>query len=491
MCTYRSISGSICARPSVPGSSYCVLHAGLAVPAGTELPEDPTFQPALDSLVAASDGNWDGFVFPPNVAWPARVDFPVNARGCRFAEFDLNSVQFAQQVDFSDSVFDSGMVLRACKFDAPVTFDRCRFSGSVDILNTKFGAASFYRAEFSGRTVLRANFAGAANFNEAVFRESVTFAGWRNISMSVQVALSGVTAFGIGAVVGNRAPPSVLERIRKSVAALVAAFRRTGHKVRKQIRALADHARTRWNRFRRRYAKRDPNTERLRVFESEGQLQNVIFMRPEQTVFSDVDFSKVSFRGTNLRGVQFLGVNWWQPRLGRNGLYDEVLLLSTDDGPYRRQSLPALEETCRNVRVALEESRNFDAASDFYIAELDAHRRYLAWPRRLLFSIPAIYRIVSIYGTSVGRALIVMLALVGAHAACTVWISFGGTELDGLGKWWHGLSRSVRVLIFQSNDLSWRAVRPGQIAADTAFRVLGLVQIAMVVLAFRSRIKRN
>ena len=84
-----------------------------------------------------------------------------------------------------------------------------------------------------------------------------------------------------------------------------------------------------------------------------------------------------------------------------------------------------------------------------------------------------------------------MLALIAAHAACTVWISFGGTELDGLGKWWHGLSRSARVLIFQSNDLSWRAAHPGQIAADTAFRALGLVQIAMVVLACRSRIKRN
>ena len=441
--------------------------------------------------MTASDGNWDGFVFPPNVTWPTTLDFPVDARGCRFAGLDLNSVRWNQRVDLSDSIFDSGLVLRSCNFDAQATFDRCRFGGPVDILNRKFGAASFYRAEFSGRTVLRANFAGAANFNEAVFRESVTFAGWRSISVSVQVALSGVTASGIGAVVGNRAPPSVIERIQKSVTALVAAFRRTRHRVRKQIMALADQARTRWNRFRRRYAKRDPNTERLRVFESEGQLQSVIFMKPEQTVFSDVDFSRVSFRGTNLRGVQFLGVNWWQPRLGRNGLYDEVLLLSTDDGPYRHQSLPALEETCRNVRVALEESRNFDAASDFYIAELDAHRRFLMWPRRLLFSIPAIYRLLSVYGTSVGRALIVMLALIGAHAACTVWISFGGTDLGGLEKWWHGLSRSVRVLIFQSDDLNWRALHPGQIAADTIFRAADWFGNRMVVLAFRSRIKRN
>ena len=172
--------------------------------------------------------------------------------------------------------------------------------------------------------------------------------------------------------------------------------------------------------FRRKYAKVDPNTEIFIMFEGEGQFQSVIFLKPDQVLFSEVDLARVHFRGTNLRGIRFLGVKWWQPAFNRNGLYDEVYIKSTVDGPFRHLSLPALEETCRNARVALEENRNFNTASDFYIAEMDAVREQQGFWRRHFFSVTALYRCVSRYGTSVGTALWVLCLIYFLHVTASI-----------------------------------------------------------------------
>jgi hypothetical protein len=281
------------------------------------------------------------------------------------------------------------------------------------------------------------------------------------------------------------------EIVEAALRATADTLKRRVSDARKWIAVLIGTMQSQLQRLRRRYARSDPNTEQFQMFAGEGQLQNLIFAKPEQTLFSQVDLSRVYLRGTNFRGVRFLGVNWWQPKLGRNGLHDELFIRHSEDGPFRYQNLPVLEETCRNVRVALEESRSFNVASDFYIAEMEAVRARLSLLRRTVFSVPAMYRMVSNYGTSVGAAFRTLILLIFVYVLVTVGLEAAwetGRVASVAGDAW---IRAVRVLIFQTSDLAWHSVPVGQVIADSLLRVLGLIQIAMLVLAFRSRIKRH
>ena len=492
MCTYQSSSGQRCARASVPGTAYCVLHFGLTAPSAELLPDNRFFQSEFDAIVASGNGDWEGFTFPPNIRWPPLVSFAVNARRCRFSGTELDKVIFEQTVNFSDSVFDADLTVRSAAFKGDATFDRCRFGGRAEFLNAQFErGGSFYRAEFSRRTVLRANFSGPANFNEVVFRDSVNFSGWRNVNLHVQTAIEGVSRCNaVGTVTGTRRKP-IREIVEAALRAEADKLKRQISDARKRVGVLIGTMQSQLQRLRRRYTRSDPNTDQYQVFAGEGQMQDVIFAKPEQTLFSQVDLSRVYLRGTNLRGVRFLGVNWWQPKLGRNGLHDEIFIRLSQDGPFRYQNLPVLEETCRNVRVALEESRSFNVASDFYIAEMEAVRARLSLLRRTVFSVPAMYRMVSNYGTSVWAAFRTLILLVFVYVLVTVGLETAwetGRVASVAGDAW---VRAIRVLIFQTSDLAWHSVPVGQVIADSMLRVLGLIQIAMLVLAFRSRIKRH
>jgi hypothetical protein len=241
--------------------------------------------------------------------------------------------------------------------------------------------------------------------------------------------------------------------------------------------------------FRRRYARKDPAATTFRMFEAEGNLESVVFMKPDQTLFQSVDLQRVRFRGTNLRGLRFLDVSWWQQDLGRNGLYEDVWARSMADGPYRYEFLPVLEETCRNARVAMEENRSFNVASDFYIGEMDALRNQMEPLKRFVFSVPAAYRLVSIYGTSVGRAIEVLLFLCILHITASIVVADGiaSLRLDQLNN---AALHSLGVFTLHSPDAE-EAKTVAQTWIDVVFRVIVPIQIAMLALAFRSRIKRH
>ena len=281
--------------------------------------------------------------------------------------------------------------------------------------------------------------------------------------------------------------PTVLQLIRarsKQTFKSVYRFAKSFQKV------LVDKIRTRSRAIHRQFAKVDPNTQVFKMFEDEGHFESIVFMKPDQTLFNQVDLSKVYFRGTNLRGVRFLGVNWWQSKFNRNGLYDEVFIRLSKDGPFRYSNMPVLEETCRNARVALEENRNFNAASDFYIAEMEAARFQLPLFQRHLFSVNALYRSVSRYGTSVATSLWVLALLYFLHFTASVYLELPSGTLPRLPRLLEVALRSLKVLLLAtdpkilnvSNEQSW---------FDVALRLLGLIQIAMIAIAFRARIKRH
>jgi len=451
MCTYQTPDGKRCPRSIVGGEPHCSLHNGCNRGPDDDLPDNPQFPIDFSKVIAARDGDWRGFVFPRGVTLPQQVDFAVDARGCQFSAFDHHGVVFKGSADFSDSIFRSGMILRGVVFERAVLFERCHFAGPVDLLHVRCEQnTSFYRAEFSGRTILRINFKGPANLNEVVFRDGVHFAGWREVTGRCDSALLGMTSMGAALLVSGQ-KPTLRQRLISSLYAAGGHIKRTWLNTKKRAARMATSVRSGYRTVRRRFAMRDPDTEVFHMFEVEGQLQSVVFMKAEQTVFSQVDLSRVYFRGTNLRGVQFHGVDWWQPKLRRNGLYEELFIRYSLDGPFRYHSLPVLEETCRNIRVALEESRSFNVASDFYVAEMEAARARLPLFRRHLLSVHAIYRIVSNYGTSVPTAIRVLAYLILLHVATTLWLQ-GETDVSLLmGSMLDTALRSLMILVLQAD----------------------------------------
>jgi uncharacterized protein YjbI with pentapeptide repeats len=466
------------------------LHYSCDRKSSDEIPDNPDFEPAFTAAIAAEDGDWRGFIFPRGVKFPKQLDFPIIARGCRFNTLELNNVVFKAPIDFKESVFRDGATFRNVTFQDTVSFDQCHFDGPADFLNIQCRKpATFARTDFSQRSILRINFQGSANFNQAVFRHGVNFAGWRSVTVTSDSGIAWNVAGAATISTGRK--PTIRERILKKMTAARIWIRDKWRRLKRQRIEWAKKVQGHYRALLRQFAKTDPGTELFHMFESEGHFEDVAFLKPDQTLFSQVDLSRVYFRGTNLRGVQFLGVKWWQPKLGRNGLYDELFIRLSKDGPFLHQYLPVLEETCRNARVALEENRSFNMASDFYVGEMEASRAQLGLLRRHLFSVAALYRFVSQYGTCVGVAIRVLVLLYALHFAGTLAIQSDGGGTMSVGEIAEAALRSFKVLMQQTPETSALDGFHFQAWLDAGFRVLGLIQIGMVALAFRSRIKRQ
>lgn len=469
---------------------YCVLHYGVDKRASDELAVNPQFESCFASVLQNRDGNWRGFVFPPGIALPKEIDFPIGAQGCRFEALRLENVTFKERADFSGSLFKGSLSLSGVTFSDRVDFQGCRFDCPVDLANTHcLGDATFASSDFGQRAILRVNFCKPVIFSEAVFRDGVNFAGWRNITAKLSGAVS-VTATGNFGIVftGKR---SIGVRLKKSLFAIWQYLSRAARHVRNEIKLSLRRGINAVNRIRRRFAATSPDERVFRVFEDEAHFEGVVFLKPDQTLFTQVDLSRVHFRGTNLRGVRFLGVSWWQPRFKRNGLYDEVWVKESPDGPHRARSMPVLEETCRNARVSLEENRSYSVATDFYVAEMEAARAQLGLFRRHIFSVNALYRTSTRYGASVAVGFRTLAFLLVIHVLLSlIVLATNDVVLTAQHVSETGL-RSVRVMLLHAPESAEGQLPLRQGWLDTAFRLLGVAQMAMIVLAFRSRIKRH
>jgi len=445
------------------------------------------FQMLLDT----KDGDWCGFVFPAGVDFPKEISFQVDARGSVFNSLELDKVVFKEAVDLSGSIFRNTLIVSAAVFEGVVKFEHCMFEGDVEFNHTQFkNLTSFYRADFSKRTILKVNFKTQAHFNEVIFRDGVIFSGWRSLSLSITGNTAHMRLTGMNASITTGNSSSRLKQIIQKQ--LIQSWRSTCHsaeRLKSKSKQIIERTHNRFLGFRRKFAKVDPNAEIFIMFEGVGQFQGVIFLKPDQVLFSEVDLARVHFRGTNLRGVRFLGVKWWQPTFNRNGLYDELYIKESVDGPFRHLSLPALEETCRNARVGLEENRNFNTASDFYIAEMEAVREQQGFWKRHFFSVTALYRCVSNYGTSVGRALWILFLIYILHVTASIYIQLPIGQVPSIQEFLGVVLQSLKTLLLVRTEPNNIAME--QAWLDISLRLLGPVQIAMLAIAFRARIKRH
>jgi uncharacterized protein YjbI with pentapeptide repeats len=439
---------------------------GMFAPSNGERSEE------LRKLIHLKDGMWRGFDFPGGLRLTAsKYDFQIDLSHALIEGTSFDDVEFLEDVRLDSAVFKEKLSIQKATFHKQVQFDKCKFEGPVDVLHAKF---------------MQPYFTKRVNFNNTIFHRAVKFSGWRNISLSPASGVIGLSATGILTVSGE-SPPTLRQRLmalwRRSKKFVEKARTRLKDVVFKMCASISSSVSS----FKRRYSRTNPNEEVFDVFGDTGDFEFVDFAIPSHVVFQTANLSKVYFRGTNLRGARFYAVNWYQPELKRNGLYDELNIQGSSDGAFRYQNLPILEETCRNLRAALEDNRNYAEAADFYVGEMEARRMRLNFLRRYFFSVEALYRYASTYGTSVGRALTILVAILLLHTALNVCtqtevLAFSFSDIE------FNLYRSIQLPFIQPDRDNVTAV---QRWLDLVFRMLAIIQIALVVFAFRTRIKRH
>lgn len=288
--------------------------------------------------------------------------------------------------------------------------------------------------------------------------------------------------------------------------------------VRQEIRRSVDN-------YRERIPHKRTGVTSYYLFEGQVSLDEMTFSEPKEVVFKGVNLQSATFRGTDLRGVTFIGNNWYQPELKRNGLIEDLRLRGINNYYDKKDPLPDLENIYRNIRFSLEANKDFSLANDFFIGEMDAKRNQLPILKRQLFSVLALYRLISNYGTSPIRCSALFLALVVCH---TLTISYlGNAEFISFIKsfgnigyfstiWLPGWFSQVReqLIVFVEDDclmdlitysiktmtlqkdkgtllVSCLEINSGVAFANTVFAILGPVLLGLIALTVRARIKRN
>ena len=214
-----------------------------------------------------------------------------------------------------------------------------------------------------------------------------------------------------------------------------------------------------------------------------------IFDKPTQTLFQDVDLRKASFKSVSLVGIRFYNTNFYQSSLNRNGLYNEVIMLEKG---FKEAENRHLIHEYRQLRMAMENNKDYIKAHDFYIGEMEARQRGTRnW-------IILLYKFSSFYGTDYKKAFKFLFLLFCVHFLLTVVLSTNLQfqklfYLQYYEEAWTRLGdilvHSLNTITLQKNGLLsntsfWQKV------FDVTFRIIFPIQAAMFVLALRNMTKR-
>jgi uncharacterized protein YjbI with pentapeptide repeats len=492
LCDYSSPDGDKCSRIK-DNYGKCIFHLD------REHRSDQVSIIELTKLIENRDGDWRGFIFPENfILENMTIDFSINAQWSKFNNFKVSKMIFKKNVVFGDSTFSGNVEFIDSKFQSDTFFQNSDFNGliSFDSSTIFFQNTSFYNSNFLNRTLFNCLFRGSTNFNNVTFFDSTIFKGTRHIDLSVEDILM-VNVLSKGKVkTSSTVEDTILMKTKKVLFLcrnrILEGFdllTRKKNKIMKQIR-------TKWQAIKAKYLNKAEQISR--VFESEVQMQDVDFREPERTRFYMVDFSKAHLAGSNFRGVHLQDI-LWQKKRGRKVVYDEIFLLRSDRS-FKKHYGPRVEDLYRNLRVAFENNKDFLTASDFYVGEMEMARLRKPFFERYLLSVNTLYKYLSNYGTSPVWAFIVFLLMVVIHSGLTraivqddnvvvqafiFNIPYGRIEVISLY-----IVNSIKVLTLQKEG-SFINFGGWQNILDTLFRIIGPVQLALLILSLRSKVKRH
>lgn len=382
----------------------------------------------LKSLDRKNDGNWVGFQFPSpfDILDGGQIDSEIDASYASLGAFSLRTISFSDKVTADQLVVSD-------EFSLSASFEWIRARGaqfykSAKIAGQCASSADFHASVFYGPAEFRGEWNGEFTLQGATFLDFVEFRGGWIIYASTKPG-----------------PPQA--------------------------------------------PKRKP------LFLGQTILQDIKFSHPTRVRFTSVGLDKTLFSGTDLYGVHFYDVLWAKLENGRLGLYDEIFALCSSDPTYRDRAISSVEAAYRNCRLALEKNHDYSTATDFYVGEMKIRRlrRQRGQLNRNIFE--DLYRLLSNYGASPSRAFACLLGLAFVHFAVSQSLICAAPDIScswtpSIGHFIEQAANSVRIVTLQRFLGSWGNDIPGQALLDIIVAGLAPIQIALVVLAVRARIRR-
>lgn len=512
------------------GRQYCIFH----------FPGNKSgFWEAVNDKLKRHDFNFQGVWFPSS--WDcqhAKFTKDVNFETAHFeGEVDFSGASFDGGVNFSHCSFNGGAYFhdvtfnlatfegstfriaaqfslttfcdrtsfRNCKFDGGASFTQAKFVSEVDFLGTSFHRElpSGFEGEIDCADFARATFGGPVEFGIARFKNSVRFT---EAKFQAPVDLSHGTY-------DNRADFSFCKFT--SVTFLHSKFKRKADFRNSSFDLFVQFASVSFDddldltdsRFGgladfthagfRSHVRFSGSAENPAFYSSSNlNLQFATFDKPEYVSFHSVTLHPHWFVNVDPRKFDFINIFW--RNYGDTKLELEFLEHKSIQSRYR-----LLVIACRRLAANAEENDRFRMASKFRRMAMDAERLE-NWRGFDFRKLNTWYWLVSGYGESVFRALLVLLSLWIVAATIYMVVGFArwepkvATEADAvLAKrdevgaplpFKRALTYSLGVMTLQKPD-----PKPATAAAQTIVlfeTILGPVQAALLALAIRRKFMR-
>jgi len=511
-CTYKTPDGEgVCGR-SVDVSDKCLFH--LPESSTHKLSADKYFK-ELKKLVEKKDTSWAGFIFPNSFKlYDLTFKSDVDLRWSRFQVVTINNINFHKNFDMSHSSVNGKFHISSTVFEKQANFYDSTFLYEMEV-NADFigGMAGFHGCNFHGRASFRGTIAGTGTFHKSIFHEAVEFRGGRDITITVNAASMSIASgtATISSLNKDVVKDNIFQRTIKCLVKLKSNIRLTSKNMHEGLNKIDVSTYINIKKWLgkqiRRFIHVNDGTVKINwLFESVIQMTEVEFRRPENTKFMDVDMSAVNLVGTDMQSVHFYNVKFYQSALNRNGLHDDVADKNIFNYSDRKYILPRIESEYRNIRVAMENNRNYSTASDFYVGEMEMKRKQMFFPQRYLFSLAAFYQALSNYGASPFRAVRMFLWIVILHSSLTMAFVIE-PNLENLSKYnfsseypaWNEplktsmvyIVNSLKILTLQRGDAVLSSKLFEGHLIDAIFRILGPLQLTLIAFATRVRIKRH
>ncbi len=416
-CKYKHKDGGQCSRQSRI-SGFCGFHT----PRGTlGSYSDQRYFLHLKVLLEKQDGDWRGFKFPIRLALnDFLVPISIDVSDAEIYGLSMEKAKFEGGICANNISVDSDLLIQRTEIIGNLLCEGSTFSENCHLSSLIVtGLLNFCNCKFKKSFKVTGKI-GKANFNGSGFDQEAKFTATRTIELRTEAGLS--ITFGGGA----KATLTVNKNLTKSQK--IAIFFRTQYQFLKSYirvafstakKIIIKWCRDRWRNLknlRRRLPHEREGVTVYPLFDGEAQFENVVFENPKKVLFQGVDLRLVTFGRTDVRDVSFVGNNWRQIELKRSGLFEDVKQRKVSNYYDKRDMLPSLENSYRNIRISLENTKDFSGANDFFIGEMEAQRKQLPFTKRILFSVNALYSIVSRYGTSPLRCFIWFLAFAGLHS---------------------------------------------------------------------------
>jgi uncharacterized protein YjbI with pentapeptide repeats len=286
-----------------------------------------------------------------------------------YADFKLSEVTFSEEADFSGAGFS-----KAVFFDihfseiSKTSFYGSEFSSDVTFYNTFFkNEILFQRARFLDRAVFTNSTFKQATFGDVTFYKETDF----SFSTFEKIVDFSRTKF--------------LDEVRFS------------------------------------------EPIELKIFNEGAFFNYAIFGQPSKAVFDVKDLSNVSFAGSDISKVKFTDRVRWGGRDGLKIIEEEWLENFAGNQPQKWNRPISLDQVLyvyRRLRENYELNLKFDEAGKYFIKEMELKRNYRTihfknndvirknnWFRRR-FSLTAFYSLVSTYGESIAKPIVVGVIII-------------------------------------------------------------------------------